>query len=62
MHITGSKESGAEHLDEKGAGPDFSDSKFVNQEAALATANEHTLGLWQALRTYKRAAMWSARK
>ncbi|PSR80793.1 general substrate transporter [Coniella lustricola] len=59
MDITRSKESGPEHIDEKGPGADFGDSKFVNDEAAQATANEHSLTLWQALRTYKRAAMWS---
>lgn len=62
MDITNSKETGPEHIDEKGAGPDLSNSKYLNHEAAQATANEHSLGLWQALKTYKRAALWSIRK
>jgi SP family general alpha glucoside:H+ symporter-like MFS transporter len=33
--------------------------KVLNVEARQATATEHELGLWQALKTYKRAAFWS---
>lgn len=62
MEITQSKESRPEHIDEKGVGPDFTDTKALNAEAAQATAAEHSLGLVQALKTYKRAAMWSVRK
>lgn len=59
MDITHSKDSAPEHVDEKGAAPDYADTKFLNAEAAQATAAEHSLGLWQALKTYKRAAIWS---
>lgn len=59
MEITQSKESPPEHIDEKGVGPDFTDTKALNADAAQATAAEHSLGLVQALKTYKRAAMWS---
>lgn len=62
MDITNSKEVGSEHIDEKGAGLDSSSSKYLNHEAAQATANEHSLGLWQGLKTYKKAALWSIRK
>lgn len=51
-----------EHVDEKGAAPDYENPRFLNEEAAHATAAEHSLGLWQALKTYKRAAFWSVRK
>jgi len=33
--------------------------KALNEEARQATATEHSLGLWQALKTYKKAAIWS---
>ncbi|KAK9802415.1 putative Major facilitator superfamily (MFS) profile domain-containing protein [Seiridium cardinale] len=33
--------------------------KVLNSEARQATENEHSLGLIQALKTYKRAAFWS---
>ncbi|KAK6216028.1 hypothetical protein LQW54_004005 [Pestalotiopsis sp. IQ-011] len=33
--------------------------KVLNAEARQATDNEHSLTLWQALKTYKRAAIWS---
>lgn len=62
MNVTESKEALPEHVDEKGAAPDFNDTKFLSEEAAQATAAEHSLGLWQALKTYKRAAFWSVRK
>lgn len=62
MEITESKEARPEHVDEKGTAPDFNNTKFLNEEAAQATANEHNLTLWQALKTYKRAALWSIRK
>lgn len=62
MDITESKAARHEHVDEKGAAPDYENTKFLNEEAAHATAAEHSLGLWQALKTYKRAAFWSVRK
>lgn len=62
MDTTNSKEMAPEHIDEKGPGLDLSSSKDIDHEAAQATANEHSLGLWQALKTYKRAALWSVRK
>lgn len=36
--------------------------KVLNSEAKQATANEHSLSLTQALKTYKKAAFWSIRK
>lgn len=36
--------------------------KVLNAEARQATDNEHSLTLWQALKTYKRAAIWSVRE
>ncbi|KAM5348912.1 hypothetical protein ACJ41O_008735 [Fusarium nematophilum] len=33
--------------------------KVLNNEAIEATAQEHSFGVFQALRTYKRAALWS---
>lgn len=62
MEITDSKEARPEHIDEKGIAPDYNNTKFLNEEAAQATANEHDLTLWQAIKTYKRAAIWSIRK
>lgn len=62
MNVTESKEARPEHVDEKGAAPDFNNTKFLHEEAAQATAAEHSLGLWQALKTYKRAAFWSVRE
>lgn len=62
METIESKEARPSHAEEKGSGPDYANAKFVNEEAALATANEHSLSLWQALKTYKKAALWSIRK
>ena len=36
--------------------------KTLNTEAHQATAQEHSFGVFQALKTYKRAAFWSIRK
>lgn len=36
--------------------------KALNTEAHQATAQEHSFGVFQALKTYKRAAFWSIRK
>jgi SP family general alpha glucoside:H+ symporter-like MFS transporter len=33
--------------------------KGLKEEARLGTENEHNLSLWQAVKTYKRAALWS---
>ncbi len=33
----------------------------LNQGAKHATAQEHSYGVWEALKTYKRAAFWSIR-
>lgn len=69
MDPINSKETAPEHIDErhvdvdeKGSAPVYHDSKVISEEVAQATAAEHSLGLWQALKTYKRAAMWSVRK
>jgi SP family general alpha glucoside:H+ symporter-like MFS transporter len=43
---------------EKSAGTGFND-KILNEEARLGAEAEHSLGLIQAIKTYKRAAMWS---
>ena len=34
-------------------------NKVLNEEARQATATEHSLTLWQALKTYRKAAFWS---
>lgn len=36
--------------------------KSLNNGALEATAEEHSMGVWQAFKTYKRAAIWSIRK
>lgn len=36
--------------------------KGLNEQAKQATAAEHSYGFVQAIKTYKRAAFWSARK
>lgn len=36
--------------------------KALNNGALAATVNEHSTGLWQSLKTHKRAALWSIRK
>lgn len=33
--------------------------KALNEDARTATAAEHSLGLWQAIKTYKKAVFWS---
>lgn len=37
------------------------DDKALNTAALEATVEEHHLGVWQAFKTYKRAAFWSIR-
>lgn len=68
MNITESKEVRSDHA-EKGTGVDFTTlndaglhDKVLNEEARQATASEHSLSLIQALKTYKKAALWSIRK
>lgn len=59
-------EKGPQHeqVEKGGAGYDNHgdgglNDKGLNEEARLGTENEHTLSLWQAVKTYKRAALWS---
>ena len=33
--------------------------KMLNEDAKQATATEHTLGLWQGIKTYRKAVFWS---
>lgn len=35
------------------------DDKHLNEDAKQATAAEHSLSFWQAIKTYRRAAFWS---
>lgn len=35
--------------------------KQLNNGALEATAQEHSIGVWQAFKTYRRAAIWSIR-
>lgn len=37
------------------------DDKALNNAALEATAGEHSYGVWQGFKTYKRAAFWSVR-
>lgn len=48
-------ETGGVNYDNQGGLGD----KALKEEALLGQQNEHNLGLWQALKTYKRAALWS---
>lgn len=34
-------------------------NKTLNEDTRTATAAEHSLGLWQAIKTYKKAVFWS---
>ena len=36
--------------------------KALNNAALEATIHEHNVGIWQGLKTYRRAAFWSIRK
>lgn len=36
--------------------------KALNNNALEATVQEHSVGVWQGLKTYKRAAFWSMRE
>lgn len=38
------------------------DDKGLNNEAHEGTNIEHSFGVWQGLKTYKRAAFWSIRE
>lgn len=40
----------------------YANTKVLNQEARQATAAEHSLSFWQAIKTYKKAAFWSIRE
>lgn len=61
MEQTESKETRHEHIDEKGAAPNLDNVNVLNDEAAQATAAEHSMTLMQGLRTHKKAAIWSVR-
>lgn len=61
MEQTESKETRHEHIDEKGAAPNLDNVKVLNDEAAQATAAEHSMTLMQGLKTHKKAAIWSVR-
>lgn len=62
MEPTESKEARPEHIDDKGAAPNLDNAKVLNEEAAQATAAEHSMTLMQGLKTHKKAAIWSVRK
>ncbi|RKU43725.1 hypothetical protein DL546_004609 [Coniochaeta pulveracea] len=50
-------ETGGANYDTHGQGE--LGEKALKEEALLGQQNEHNLSLWQALKTYKRAALWS---
>ena len=62
MEPAESKEARPEHIDEKGTEPNLDNVKVLNDEAARATAAEHSMTLRQGLKTHKKAAIWSVRK
>lgn len=62
MEHTESKETRPEHIDEKGAAPNLDNVKVLNDEAAQATAAEHSMTFMQGIKTHKKAAIWSVRK
>lgn len=62
MESTESKETRPEHIDEKGTAPNLDNVKVLNDEAAQATATEHSMTLMQGLKTHKKAAIWSVRE
>lgn len=53
-------ETGGANYDTHGQGE--LGEKALKEEALLGQQNEHNLSLWQALKTYKRAALWSIRE
>ncbi|KAG6368933.1 hypothetical protein INS49_003151 [Diaporthe citri] len=59
MEPTESKEARPEHIDEKGTAPNLDNVKVLNDEAAQATATEHSMTLMQGFKTHKKAAIWS---
>ncbi|KKY39786.1 putative maltose permease mal31 [Diaporthe ampelina] len=59
MEPAESKEARPEHIDEKGTEPNLDNVKVLNDEAARATAAEHSMTLRQGLKTHKKAAIWS---
>lgn len=48
----------AQPIEFSGAAPALGD-KVLDHDARLATAAEHSLTFWQALKTYRKAAFWS---
>ncbi len=50
------------HLGESRVEERYTDNKILNEEARQATATEHSLSFWQAIKTYKKAAIWSIRE
>lgn len=66
MDITQSHEVREDHADEKVDRADYTNlthaslhDKVLNEEARQATATEHSLSFVQAIKTYKKAALWS---
>lgn len=62
MEQTESKETRPEHIDEKGTAPNLDNVKVLNDEAAQATATEHSMTFMQGIKTHKKAAIWSVRE
>lgn len=69
QHGTSEKAVAGDDRIEKGGTVDYTgfahvglDDKMLNAEARQAADNEHNLSLLQAIKTYKRAALWSIRK
>lgn len=56
LHVENA-DSGLNHLQNAGI-----HDKELNNAALEATVQEHSLGVWAALKTYKRAAFWSMRE
>jgi len=50
------------HLSESRVEDAVADAKVLNEEARLATAAEHSLTFFEALKTYRKAAIWSVCK
>jgi MFS transporter, SP family, general alpha glucoside:H+ symporter len=56
IHFEASERGGVEHLKDVG----LHDIGLASG-ALEGTAQEHSMGVWEALKTYKRAAFWSIR-
>lgn len=54
-----SKEINLEEVERAQTNEDMLDNKVLNQDAKEATAAEHDLNLWQAIKTYRKAVFWS---